>query len=240
MAEPKKPKHEFTGDVPWTWDDERNAVMPDCWYIDPSAQRTDKTEYATLDEAKQFAYESARILGRGISVWKVNYEGHDEHVGRVLPDGSFEKGPSPMHQPEQNGKPVMPDSPVAIGSVLRRVAAVLRDRHDVQAADEADRAADQMEQPVHDGLTGTEPRTPSALLQLVTMLNRVLHNNPIVSNVIGQSRGNAMGQRALVLLRGIGSDIRRIQTVDHERANRVQIMLWLVELLLHKIESEVR
>lgn len=55
--------------------------------LDESSYRVDKSAFETQDEAKQYAAEAARILGRAINVYEL-LNGELMFVFRVRPDGS--------------------------------------------------------------------------------------------------------------------------------------------------------
>ncbi len=99
--------------------------------IPPDAGRVDKTGFPTEREAVSRAAESARILGRPISVYRIEDAGTDMkgipgaigthvHLLQVWPDGSVVRGPNPIIELGRSSSrgAVRNPSSVTVGSYL--------------------------------------------------------------------------------------------------------------------------
>jgi len=83
------------------------------YVLDESSYRIDKNTFPTADEAEERAEETARILGRPITVYElVAQELH--FAFRVMPDGTVDDtNPLPEHVP------VQPSAPAVLGTAKR-------------------------------------------------------------------------------------------------------------------------
>lgn len=219
--------------------------MAELWYIDPDSYRVDRTHFPTEDEAISKASECAHILGRSIRVWFHDDEAPADVVKwRVMPDGSKEKEKA---SDEHEDRPA--DSPIMIGMVLDEVAAALDERGADDLAEQLDAimasltmAADKDKKPAapqpavqpDDHQAARQRNTfPSGLAPLMASLERVLQQNPQVSDIWVQ-RGLAVARQAYNALRAA---TERYDRMSHSDANRLCVLFWLIEILIRKVAA---
>lgn len=111
------------------------------YVLDESSYRIDKNTFPTSDEASDRAAETARILGRAITVYELT--GGELHFAfRVMPDGTIDET-----NPLPENEPVEPASPAVLGrmELLDTIAETLEraGRPDLAAAVDRDAVGDE-------------------------------------------------------------------------------------------------